>query len=70
MSFYLMGASFVDLAFLKVGDIRNGRVEYKRKKTGRLYSIKITAPLQDILDPYLEKKAPNDFVFDVVQKEA
>lgn len=70
MSFYLMGASFVDLAFLKVSDIRNGRVEYKRKKTGRLHSIKITAPLRDILDPYLEGKAPDDFMLDVVQKEA
>jgi len=52
-SFYLMGASFVDVAFLKVKNIMTGRIEYKRQKTGRLHSIPISAPLQAVLDKYL-----------------
>ncbi|MEM6812703.1 MAG: site-specific integrase, partial [Pseudomonadota bacterium] len=40
MSFYLMGASFIDLAFLQMKNIQNNRIEYKRRKTGRLHSIK------------------------------
>ncbi len=70
MSFYLMGASFIDLAFLKVEDIRQGRVEYKRKKTGRLHSIKVPPPLQIILNPYLEDKEPDDFLLGIVPKDA
>ncbi len=69
ISFYLMGASFIDLAFLKLSNIKNGRVEYKRKKTGQLHSIKITDPLQVILTPYLEGKTKEDFLLNVLSKE-
>ena len=67
MSFYLMGASFVDLAFLKMDAIKNGRIEYKRKKTGKLHSIKITEPLQNILDRYTKEKGPGDFILNVIK---
>jgi len=69
MSFYLMGASFVDLAFLRVSDIQNGRISYERKKTGRLHSIKIMPPLQQLLDRYLPGKAKDDFMLDVIRSE-
>ncbi len=68
MSFYLMGASFVDIALLKVSDIRKGRVEYKRKKTGKLHSIKITSPLQTLLDKYMAEKTADDFVLNVIKE--
>lgn len=70
MSFYLMGVSFIDLAFLKVSYIKNGRVEYKRKKTGRLHSIKITSPLQGVLNQYLEGKSPEDFILNIIPQKA
>lgn len=66
MSFYLMGASFIDLAFLKVSNIRNGRIEYRRRKTGQLHSIKITEPLQEILDKYLDGKGADDFILNIL----
>ncbi len=69
MSFYLMGASFVDLAFLKVSNIFKGRIEYKRRKTGRLHSIPISSPLKQILDKYLPGKKKNDFILDVIKSE-
>ena len=66
LSFYLMGASFIDLAFLKLSNIVNGRIEYRRRKTGQLHSIKITPPLQDILDRYIENKSNSDFILNVI----
>lgn len=69
LSFYLMGASFVDLAFLKVRNITGGRIEYKRQKTGRLHSIPISAPLQAILDKYLDGKRKDDFILNVIKSD-
>ncbi len=69
MSFYLMGASFVDLAFLKLKNIVDDRIEYRRKKTGQLYSIKITKPLFDILNRYTQDKGGDDFILNVITKE-
>ncbi len=63
-----MGASFVDLAFLQVNNIVNGRIEYKRKKGGRLYSIKITPPLQKLLDKFLPGKNGDDFILNVIKE--
>jgi len=67
ISFYLMGASFVDLAFLKVDNIYNNRIEYKRRKTGRLHSIPISKPLQELLGQYLEGKGKKDFILNIIK---
>ena len=67
MSFYLMGASFVDLAFLKLSNINNGRIEYRRKKTAQLHSIKITPALKEILDKYIDGKKSSDFILNVIK---
>lgn len=48
--FLLAGINVVDLCRLKC--VSNGRVEYYRAKTGRLYSIKIEPEAQDIIDKY------------------
>lgn len=66
-SFYLMGASFVDIAFLKCNNIINNRVEYKRQKTGKLHSIPISKPLNEILEKYSIGKKDNDFIFGVIK---
>jgi len=41
LSFYFIGISFVVLSYLKWSDIKDGRVVYKRRKTGKIYSIKL-----------------------------
>ncbi|KAA3639115.1 MAG: site-specific integrase [Bacteroidetes bacterium] len=69
ISFYLMGASFVDIAHLKLGNIRQGRIEYKRRKTGRLHSILLTEPLRELLTPYLEGKVKRDFILNVMKSD-
>lgn len=69
MSFYLMGASFIDLAFLRISDMQNGRVEYRRRKTGQLHSIKVTPPLQKLLDKYIKKKVGDSYILNVIKGE-
>ena len=34
MSFYLRGMSFIDMAYLKKTDLKNGSIVYRRRKTG------------------------------------
>ncbi|MBC8987744.1 site-specific integrase [Pedobacter sp. N36a] len=59
MSFYLMGISFVDLALLQIINIQNGRIHYKRQKTGKVYDIKILPQAQKIIDVYSNTRSQN-----------
>ena len=51
-SFYTRGMSFVDMAYLKKKDLKNGYLTYRRKKTSQLLTIEWTKQMQDILDKY------------------
>ena len=50
LTFMLIGINFVDLCNLK--DIRNGRIEYIRAKTHKLYSIKLEPEIEEIITKY------------------
>lgn len=54
LMFYLMGINGVDLFYTK--KIIDGRIEYKRAKTGRLYSIKVEPEAMEIINKYRGKK--------------
>jgi integrase len=47
---YLRGINVSDLAALTEEDVVDGRVEYRRNKTGQLYSIKVEPEAREILD--------------------
>jgi integrase len=64
-----MGMNWTDMVMLKLSDISNGRIFYKRAKTGREYTIKISPPTQQILDHYTQGKTSNDYVFPVVTRD-
>lgn len=51
-SFYTRGMSFVDMAYLKKSDLRNGVLEYYRRKTGQRLCIKWERCMQDIIDKH------------------
>lgn len=51
-SFYTRGMSFVDIAFLKRNNLVDGVLHYRRRKTGRLISVKWEGCMQDIVDKY------------------
>ena len=50
--FYTMGINIIDMVYLRHEDVRNGRIEYTRRKTGSLHSIEIVPEIQAILDKY------------------
>lgn len=51
-SFYTRGMSFVDMAWLRKTDIRDGVLSYRRHKTGRLLCIRWETCMQAIVDKY------------------
>lgn len=65
MSFYLRGMSFIDMAFLKKTDLKNGYVTYRRRKTGQQLIIEWTKEMQMILDKYPENKS--DYLLPVIR---
>lgn len=52
LMFYLIGINAVDLFNAKKTDLSNGRLEYKRSKTGRIYSIKLETEALDLINKY------------------
>lgn len=52
LSFYLIGINMADMLALPKDCIVNGRLQYKRAKTGKNYSIKIQPEAQAIIDKY------------------
>ncbi len=65
MSFYLRGMSFIDMAFLKKSDLRNGYVVYRRRKTGQQLTIAWTREMQFILDKYPENLS--DYMLPIIR---
>ena len=55
-SFYTRGMSFVDMAYLKKTDIKNGILTYRRRKTGQELSIKWEKCMAEIIAKYPENK--------------
>ena len=51
-SFYTRGMSFIDMAFLRKDDLKNGLLSYRRRKTGQRLYIKWEQCMQDIVDMY------------------
>lgn len=66
MSFYLRGMSFIDMAFLRKTDLKNGFVTYRRRKTGQQLTIKWTKEMQMILDKYPVNKS--DLLLPIIRK--
>lgn len=57
MSFYLRGMSFIDMAYLRKSDLRNGYVIYRRRKTKQQLIIEWTNDMQFILNKYAENES-------------
>ena len=56
LMFYLMGINAIDLLSATPDQIVNGRLEYKRAKTGTLYSIKLEPEALEIIKKYKGKQ--------------
>ena len=74
LSFFLRGISFTDLAYLKHSNIIDGRIEYKRRKTHKNYSVKLFGTAETIINKfcmeghsYLLPVLPNDIIEDSIE---
>ena len=69
-SYMTMGMSFIDMAFLTKGNIVDGRIKFQRKKTSKMYDIKITEQLSVILKYYVSGKNRKDFIMPVIRRDS
>lgn len=65
MSFYLRGMSFIDMAYLKKSDLKNGYITYRRRKTGQQLTIEWTSDMQLVLDKYPENES--DYLLPIIK---
>ncbi len=63
--FMLREINITDLLLLDKSNIRNGRVIYKRAKTGKFYSIKLNASIENVLLNF----TPNETLLGLVTTE-
>ena len=66
-SFYTRGMSFVDMAYLKKTNIKNGILTYRRRKTGQELTIKWEKCMADIVAKYPENKT--DFLLPIIKEQ-
>ena len=68
-SYLLWGISFMDLAFLKMDNITKDRIKYRRRKTEKIYDIRISDQLKEIIEYYAEGKEPLEFIFPIIKRQ-
>uniref|UniRef100_UPI0040284A90 site-specific integrase n=1 Tax=Prevotella sp. TaxID=59823 RepID=UPI0040284A90 len=66
MSFYLRGASFIDLAHLRKSDLREGFLCYTRSKTGQKMKVKWEPLMQEIVEKYQAQTAFSPFLLPIL----
>jgi integrase/recombinase XerD len=66
-SYMMYGMNFTDMAFLKQTDIKDGRIIYRRKKTSKLYDVKISDNLASILSHYSQDAS--EYAFPIVRRD-
>ncbi len=54
-SFYTRGMSFIDMAYLKKSDLKNGILMYRRRKTGQQLTIKWEKCMDEIVTKYTDR---------------
>jgi len=67
LSFYFRGMSFVDMAYLKKSDLKDGVITYRRRKTCQQLTISWTKEMQAILDKYPENES--DYLLPIITKK-
>lgn len=65
-SFYTRGMSFVDIAYLKKSDLRNGLLTYNRRKTFQSLTIQWERPMQQIVSRYAGQTVGSPYMFPII----
>lgn len=68
-SYFGAGINFADIALLKYANIRDGRVQYIRKKTGKPISFRLTDEMQGLIANYRrEGQTDEDYIFPILER--
>lgn len=70
LSYMTMGMSYIDMAFLRKRNIIDGRIKFQRKKTSKMYDIKVTEQIKVLLKFYISKKKLNDFILPILKRDS
>jgi len=65
--FYAMGMPFVDLAYLKKSQVRDGHIEYYRHKTRQRVRVALNPACRKIINKY--SKAGSPFLFPILKEQ-
>ena len=68
-SFYMRGMPFVDIAYLRKTDLRNGMWTYCRRKTNQCLMVEWEMAQQKILDHYAHQTENGSFLLPIIKKE-
>lgn len=68
-SYYMRGMSFVDIAYLRKTDLRNGMWTYSRMKTNQSLTVEWEEAQQRIIDRYTSKTKDSRYLFPVIKQE-
>ena len=67
LSFILRGMSFIDMAFLRKSNLKNGHITYRRHKTGQMLSIACTKEMEKIIRKY--PVPPADYLLPIMRRQ-
>lgn len=67
LSFYLRGMAFVDMAFLRKTDLRDGYISYCRRKTGQRLVVRWEPCMQEILNRWPSN--PTAFLLPIITRK-
>lgn len=67
-SFYTRGMAFVDMAYLKKTDLKEGILTYHRKKTGQKLHIKWDRQMEEIIERYSSATASTKYLLPIITK--
>lgn len=65
--FHARGMSFVDMAYLRKTDIREGMIGYYRRKTGRRIEVGMSPTLERIIDSFSQDTIGSPYVFPIIR---
>ena len=68
LSIYLQGMAFVDMAYLRKSDIRNGQLQYARKKTRQSLTIGWEPSMQGIVDKYTHLTMGSPYLLPIITR--
>lgn len=68
-SFYMRGMPFVDIAYLRKADLKNGMVSYCRKKTNQHLMVAWEKAQRQIVDRYAHLTTDSPYMLPIIRRE-